>query len=122
VRRARHGKDAGPLECFIVRRWANVVDNPELAESNSTCTLWAAGVAVVVAELRDDFGRLKAILWTWHVLAYLVVRVLHASDMALYRANFLQIVKADFHCLRHLVVEAEVVVGLNNRVVLLARR
>jgi hypothetical protein len=122
MRRARHGKDASPLECFIVRCWANVVDNPELAESKSTCSLWATRVTPVAAEVRDDFFRLKGILWACICLAYLVVRVLEASDRALYRANFFQIVEADFHSLRHLVVEAEVVVGLNEREILLAVR
>ena len=68
------------------------------------------------------FCRLKAILWTCVRLACLVVRVLEASDRALYRANFLQIVEADFHSVRHLVVEAEVMVGLNDREILLALR
>jgi hypothetical protein len=44
-----------------------------------------------------------------------VVGVLEASDVALFCANFLQIVKADFHSFRHLVVEAEVMVSLNER-------
>ena len=68
------------------------------------------------------FCRLKAIRWTCIRLAYLVVRVLEASDRALERANLLQIVEADFHSVRHLVVEAEVMVGLDDREVLLAFR
>jgi len=47
-----------------------------------------------------------------------VVIVLQASDRALFLANFLQIVKANFHFFRHLIVEAEVVVGLNDREIL----
>jgi hypothetical protein len=98
------------------------MDNPELAESNSAFIFWAFRVAPVVAELLDHFFRLEFVLWTCHSLACTVVRVLEASDLALHLANVLKIMKAEFNSFRYLVVEAEVVVGLNDREILFAIR
>jgi len=49
-----------------------------------------------------------------------VVRVLESSDDALFGTNFLQIVKTHLHDRRHLVMEAEVMVALDDGEVLLA--
>jgi hypothetical protein len=51
-----------------------------------------------------------------------MVRIHEASDRALSPADFLEIVKTDFHIYGHLVMEAEIMVGLNDREILLAFR
>jgi hypothetical protein len=120
MRRFRHGKDAGPLVRFGVNWCAGVVDKPELAESFSTFRLWASRSAPFVGQFLDDFFHLEGILGTCVGGACRVFRVLEASDNALTRANVLKVVKADFHRFRHLVVEAEVMMALNDREILLA--
>jgi len=119
VRRVVQGENAGPLEGFRVGCFAYVVDDPERAESFSTFVLRASTIAPVVAE-RLDHRFHPVLVRTFHSRAGRVVRVLESSDNALFGTNFLQIVKTHLHDRRHLVMEAEVMVALDDGEVLLA--
>jgi len=91
------------------------VDKPKFSEVLSTCIIVRAGVLAAQLEEVIDHLYHSGLVRACHIRADTVVGVLEASDVALFCANFLQVVKADFHFLRHLVVEAEVMVGLNER-------